>query len=230
MSGTLNGSVQAAAKAVLRQLVGHMTCESTEASLAQAAAAMLADRGYPDTWYYDCPALVLSGSRSKASLSGRDYEPASEPVGMRNLVTIDLSPRKGTAWGDCARSFYVEDGIARTKPISAEFLAGYELEHALHEKMRGFVRPDTSFHDLFEFSNALIREAGFENLDFAGNVGHSICGHLDDRLYIESANHHRLGEVEYFTFEPHIGRCDGQWGFKHENIYCFDASGTVLEL
>jgi Xaa-Pro aminopeptidase len=187
----LNKPVQAAAKDVLQQLVGHITPESTETSIATAAAAMLAERGYPDTWYYNCPAFVLLGSRSKASFSGRVYEPSTEPVGLRNLVTVDLSPRSGDIWGDCARSFY---------------------ESRLHRKMRAFVRPDTSFHDLYEFANAQIRQEGFENLDFLGNVGHSICQHRDDRQYIEAGNHRHLGEVACFTFEPHISQHGGRWG------------------
>jgi Xaa-Pro aminopeptidase len=226
----LNKPVQAAAKHVLQQLVGHITPESTETSIATAAAAMLAERGYPDTWYYNCPAFVLLGSRSKASLSGRVYEPSTEPVGLRNLVTVDLSPRSGDIWGDCARSFYVEEGVARVEPTTPEFVSGYEAESRLHRKMRAFVRPDTSFHDLYEFANAQIREEGFENLDFLGNVGHSICQHRDDRQYIEAGNHRRLGEVACFTFEPHISQHGGRWGFKHENIYYFDNSGAVMEL
>ncbi|MFM0289154.1 M24 family metallopeptidase [Paraburkholderia megapolitana] len=226
----LNKPVQVAAKEVLQRLAEHITPESTEASIATAAAAMLADRGYPDTWYYSCPALVLLGSRSKVSLSGRIYEPGSEPVGLWNLVTVDLSPRRGDVWGDCARSFYVEEGVARIEPVSPEFVSGYETERRLHQKMRLFVRPDTSFHDLYEFANEQIRVEGFENLDFLGNVGHSICARRDDRLYIEAGNHRRLGEVGCFTFEPHISQPGGRWGFKHENIYYFDDSGAVVEL
>jgi Xaa-Pro aminopeptidase len=228
----VNKPVQTAAKDVLQRLVGHITPESTETSIAAAAAAaaMLADRGYPDTWYYNCPAFVLLGSRSKVSLSGRAYEPGIEPVGLRNLVTVDLSPRSGDIWGDCARSFYIEEGVARVEPTSPEFVSGYETESRLHQAMRAFVRPDTSFHDLYEFANEQIREEGFENLDFLGNVGHSICQHRDDRQYIEAGNHRRLGDVACFTFEPHISQHGGRWGFKHENIYYFDESGAVHEL
>lgn len=226
----LNKPVQAAAKDVLQRLVEHITPESTETSIATAAVAMLAERGYPDTWYYNCPAFVLLGSRSKASLSGSVYEPGTEAVGSINLVTVDLSPRSGDIWGDCARSFYVENGVARVRPISPEFVSGHEAEVRLHQKMRAFVQPDTSFHDLYEFANEQIRDEGFENLDFLGNVGHSICQRRDDRLYIESGNHRRLGEVGCFTFEPHISQRGSRWGFKHENIYYFDDKGVVEEL
>lgn len=226
----LNQPVQAAAKAVLQRLAGRITPNSTERSIASAAAQMLAEAGYPDTWYYNCPAFVLLGARSKASLSGRSYEPGDEPVGLHNLVTVDLSPRSDDLWGDCARSFYVEDGVARQIPATVEFLSGYEAEQRLHQAMCSFVRPHTTFHELHEFANGLIRAAGFENLDFLGNLGHSICRSRDERLYIEAGNHRRLAEVACFTFEPHISERGGCWGFKHENIYYFRADGTVAEL
>lgn len=225
-----NKPVQAAAKDVLRRLVDEIAPESSETSIANAAKAMLVEAGFPDTWYYDCPAFVLLGSRSKVSLSGRVYEPGQEQVGSHNLVTVDLSPRRGHLWGDCARSFYVEHGVARSEPLSEEFAVGHKLELALHESMRAFVRRETTFHELYEYANKLIRAGGFENLDFAGNVGHSICEHRDDRLYIENGNHHRLSDVACFTFEPHIGRHGEAWGHKHENIYYFDESGSVKEL
>ncbi|XCY77636.1 M24 family metallopeptidase [Pseudomonas sp. CBR-F] len=117
-----NRVVQAAAKSVLQQLVTRITPQSTEASIAEMATQMLADCGYPQTWYYDCPAFVLLGSRSALSVSGRDYRPSDEAVGLHNLITVDLSPRAGNVWGDCARSFYVEGACAgrcRWGPSSA---------------------------------------------------------------------------------------------------------------
>ncbi|WP_248769690.1 M24 family metallopeptidase [Pseudomonas sp. MWU12-2345] len=230
MPAPLNLPVQAAAKSVLAQLVNHITPNSTEASIVRIAADMLTQLGYPDTWYYDCPAFVLLGSRSLASVSGRDYQPSEEAVGLRNLVTVDLSPRSGTVWGDCARSFYVEDGICRTMPLGDDFTRGYVAEQSLHDIMLRFVHPETTFNDLYELANESIIDAGFENLDFLGNVGHSICERRDQRLYIESGNNRRLGEVTCFTFEPHIRLRAGKWGYKHENIYYFDDDGAPCEL
>lgn len=225
-----NLPVQTAAKAVLQQLVKHITATSTEASIARFSAQALAQAGYPDTWYYDCPAFVLLGSRSVLSVSGRDYRPSDEAVGPHNLITVDLSPISGDVWGDCARSFYVEGGVCRAVPIGNEFGRGYEVERQLHERMCQFAQPQTTFHELYEFANDSIKTAGFENLDFSGNVGHSICGRRDDRLYIEAGNDRRLGDVSCFTFEPHIRQRGGVWGFKHENIYFFDNDGRATEL
>ncbi|WP_275629367.1 M24 family metallopeptidase [Pseudomonas sp. 273] len=226
----LNLPIQAAAKLVLTQLVNHITPSSSEASIVRIAAEMLAHLGYPDTWYYDCPAFVLLGSRSLASISGRDYRPSEETVGFQNLVTVDLSPRSGTVWGDCARSFYVEQGICRTSPLGKEFARGFDVEQHLHRAMLRFVHPSTTFNELYEWANELIIDVGFENLDFLGNVGHSICERREERLYIESGNDRCLGEVTCFTFEPHIRVRGGKWGYKHENIYYFDGAGVACEL
>lgn len=230
MPTPVNFPVQAAAKAVLQQLVEHITPTSTEASIARFAAQALGQSGYPETWYYDCPAFVLLGSRSVLSVSGRTYRPSDEAVGPHNLITVDLSPKSGDVWGDCARSFYVEGGVCRAVPIGDEFGRGYEVERQLHEMMCQFAQPQTTFHELYEFANDSIISAGFENLDFSGNVGHSICERRDDRLYVEAGNYRRLGEVGCFTFEPHIRQKERVWGFKHENIYFFDSNGGVSEL
>lgn len=225
-----NLPVQAAAKSVLAELVNYITPGSTETSIAQNAADMLTQAGYPDTWYYNCPAFVLLGSRSSASVSGRDYVPDKEKVGLQNLVTVDLSPRSGNIWGDCARSFFVEGGVCRSLPIGEEFTRGYETEKSLHEIMLQFVNPETTFNELYELANASIIDAGFENLDFLGNAGHSICERREQRIYIEAGNNRRLGEVSCFTFEPHIRLRTGKGGYKHENIYYFDESGKPREL
>jgi len=42
--------------------------------------------------------------------------------------------------------------------------------------------------------------------------------------------HTQPGDVAFFTFEPHILKCGGKWGFKYKNIYFFDTPGAVTEL
>lgn len=56
-----NDVVQTAAKRVLQRLIASITPDSTESSIARNAAQLLTEAGYPDTWYYDCPAFVLLG-------------------------------------------------------------------------------------------------------------------------------------------------------------------------
>jgi hypothetical protein len=58
--------VQRAAKAVLSVLAAKVSAADTEASIAASAYAELCRLGYPETWYYSCPALVLLGSRSNS--------------------------------------------------------------------------------------------------------------------------------------------------------------------
>lgn len=223
--------VQAAAKTVLGELGATIAASDTEATIAARSAHMLAARGLPDTWYYNCPAFVLLGSRSCLSISGRQYVAASEPVGHVNLVTVDLSPREGDVWGDCARSFVIEEGRCIAKPAEIAFTEGLQAEQRLHQWMRQYATPSTPAGDLFEAANAEIRRLGFENLDFAGNVGHSIVRDRADRVFLERGAEKPLGELGLFTFEPHICRASGGiWGFKHENIYYFDELGRVVEL
>jgi hypothetical protein len=66
--------------------------------------------------------------------------------------------------------------------------------------------------------NAGILDLGFENLDFAGNLDHTIEVHRNDRIYIELGSSMRLGDVTLFTFEPYIRRPGSLVGVKHKNI------------
>ncbi len=93
--------------------------------------------------------------------------------------------------------------------------------------MQEIVCPEMKFHELYEWTNDRIKTSGFENLDFLGNVGHSIATHRSDRQYIEAANHKRLGDVPFFTFEPHVREVGGRWGFKREDIFYFNESSRV---
>ncbi len=223
-------NIQNIAKQVLAALTTTITPLDTEKTIADRATAMMRKTGITQTWYYECPALILLGSRSCLSISGRSYTPAQEVVGNHNLVTVDLSPMLDGIWGDCARSFFIEDGRATLAPKSEEFRAGQQFLTALHAQMRIFAKPETTFHALFAWTNEKISAAGFENIDFLQNVGHSIASSRDQRQYIEEGNAHCLGDVPFFTFEPHVRLVGGQWGFKHENIFYFDAALLATEL
>ncbi len=221
--------MQSIAKSVLARLAASITPADSERSIASRATSLLASLGMEETWYHNCPALVLSGCRSCLSVSGREYQPSNEKVGMTNLVTVDLSPSSAGVWGDCARSFFVEGGQCVDVPKNPEFRRGADVQRELHESVRSFATPATTFQELFEFSNAQIRSLGFENLDFLGNVGHSIESSPGDRRYIQAGNGQQLGSVGLFTFEPHVRALGGSWGFKHENIYYF-SGGQLQEL
>ena len=92
-----------------------------------------------------------------------------------------------------------------------------------------FVTPKTTFEELFYYINSIIEQKGYINLDFMGNLGHSIVRQKSDRVYIEKENKITLGDVAYFTFEPHISIPNSKYGYKRENIYYFD-NGVIKEL
>jgi Xaa-Pro aminopeptidase len=223
-------AVQNAAKFVLEGLVSKISASDTEASITKAAYQALCALGFPETWYYNCPAFVLAGSRSCLSISGRDYVPSTEPIGQFNLVTVDLSPMRQSRWGDCARSFYVEEGRVVSEPVAPELVSGQRFLETLHTEMQHTVYPEMKFHELYDWANERIKASGFENLDFLGNVGHSIATRREDRQYIEAKNTHQLKDVPLFTFEPHVREVGGQWGFKHEDIFYFVQDGRVERL
>jgi Xaa-Pro aminopeptidase len=222
--------VQDAAKAVLSDLVSRLGPQDTEESIAAWAANAMRERGIGDTWYHDCPALVLLGSRSCESVSGRHYRPAAESVGEHNVVTVDLSPRVDDIWGDCARTYIVEEGRVVATPADTDHERAVSFLRQLHARMREFVRPATRFHELWEWSEQQICAAGFENLDFRGNVGHSLATRREDRRYIERGNHATPGGVHFFTYEPHVRARGGRWGYKHEDVFFFDELGNLQVL
>lgn len=86
-----------------------------------------------------------------------------------------------------------------------------------------------TFEDLYYRMNDIIVSEGFVNLDFLGNLGHSIEKKQEDRVYIEKGNRKKLSEVSYFTFEPHIARKGSVYGYKWENIY-YLVDGKLREL
>ncbi|MBR7792577.1 aminopeptidase P family protein [Undibacterium sp. FT147W] len=222
--------VQSAAKTVLQQMAGLITADDTEKSIAEKAHRLLQAQGYPDTWYHSCPALVLLGSRSCVSISGRDYQPNEERVGNDNLVTIDLSPTRDRFWGDCARSFPIENGRVTPTPQLIEFRNGLNFLKQMHQQMQALVGPQTTFGQLFDWANMRIRQNGFVNLDYRNNVGHSIANDKDQRQYIDSSNDIPLSEVGFFSFEPFIRLKGGKWGFKREGIFYFNDAGMLEEL
>jgi Xaa-Pro aminopeptidase len=222
--------IQNVAKLVLEELGPSIRSVDTERSIANRAVCLLEKHGITETWYHDCPALVLSGSRSCLSVSGKNYRPSDEPIGAFNMVTIDLSPLKAGIWGDFARSFFVEEGKSSIDPRACEFIHGMETEFSLHKAMLDYVTADTTFDELYQFANHSIVSKGYENLDYLNNLGHSIVDSLEERIYIENGNTLKLCDVEYFTFEPHVRKSGGSWGFKHENIYYFGLDGHAREL
>ena len=92
-----------------------------------------------------------------------------------------------------------------------------------------FAAPQTTFEELYYHINQLITDSVFINLDFLGNLEHSIVKDKNDRIYTEKGNKALLSSVDYFTFEPHISVQASKYGYKKENIYYFN-SGKLIEL
>jgi Xaa-Pro aminopeptidase len=200
----------------LHEIASFIQIGTTEKMIANECTRLLEKAGIKDWWYHGIPAFVLVGKRSILSISGRDYIPSDTQVQMGDLVTIDLSPEIDGYWGDCARSYTVDGAI------DAELSEGIEAEKQLHRLMQSIATPKMTMHDLYVFMNEEIKKLGYQNLDFKGNLGHSIEKEINKRRYIEAGNTTALGELLLFTFEPHISKLNSKHGFKRENIYYFE--------
>lgn len=182
--------------------------------------------GADSFWYWGIGAFVFAGQGTVHSVSGPEHVTPDYVLGDDELLTLDLSPERNGHWGDYARTIVLENGIALPNPLETcnpEWRAGLRVERLLHERLLEIALPAMTFSDLAESMNGEIEALGYENLDLHGNLGHSIAHSLDERVYLESGNTARLDSVGSFTFEPHVRRTGGDFGYKHEDIYRFEA-------
>ncbi len=194
-------------------------------SIRRVCEETLLELGADSFWYWDVGAFVFAGDETTISISGREYITSDRVIENNDIVTIDLSPQKGSIWGDYARTIIVENGkvVDNIELIeNQEWKSGLQMEDKLHSELLRFVTKETTFEELYNHMNRFIVENGFVNLDFMGNLGHSIVKNKEDRVYIEKGNRLKFGDVIYFTFEPHIAFPDSKYGYKKENIYFFD--------
>lgn len=221
--------VQSIAKATMSELQQIIKEGIAESEIVYRAEEIMRNKGIHSFWYHGKGAFVHVGRRTTISESGKDYMPTDTLVGRNDIVTIDLSPDLNTFWGDYARTLIVIDGnvieeyvLADIKNESAlEFLHGITTEKELHKVFIEFVKPDMTFEEVYLYMNEVIQGLGYINLDFSGNLGHTIEFNKDHRRYFESGNRMKLSEASLFTFEPHIKHLNGDYGFKRENIYYF---------
>lgn len=187
--------------------------------------------GADSFWYWDIGAFVFAGDETTISVSGKQYVTSSRIIGENDIVTIDLSPQCGNIWGDYARTIILENGVVTDKNnvSNVEWKKGLQMEDKLHQELVGFVNKETTFEELYYHINELILKEGFVNLDFMGNLGHSIVKDKNERVYTEKGNTQKISDVKYFTFEPHISIPSSKYGFKKENIYYFE-NGKLVEL
>ena len=185
--------------------------------------------GADSFWYWDVGAFVFAGDETTVSVSGKQYVTSDRIINENDIVTIDLSPQNDNIWGDYARTIILENGVIVDKADvnNVEWRNGLQMEDKLHKELLEFANIETTFEELYYHINEIITENGFINLDFMGNLGHSIVKNKGDRVYIEKGNKQKLNDVDYFTFEPHISIPRSKYGYKKENIYYFEDSKLV---
>ena len=187
--------------------------------------------GADSFWYWDVGTFIFAGDETTVSVSGTEYQTSDRIIAENDIVTIDLSPQIGDIWGDYARTIIVENGIVVNKDniFNKEWKNGLLMEDILHLELMDYATPNTTFEELYYHINGIIQEKGFINLDFLGNLGHSIVRDKKDRVYTKKGNNLSLNSVDYFTFEPHISIPGSKYGYKKENIYYFrNGKLTVL--
>ena len=200
--------------------------------IRQLCEDKMLELGADSFWYWDIGAFVFAGDETTVSVSGREYITSDRKIASDDIITIDLSPQNNNIWGDYARTLIIEDGsvVDDINNIRTdEWRAGLLMEEELHKELVAFATPQTTFEELYYHINKLITDRGFINLDFLGNLGHSIVKDKNDRIYTEKGNKALLSSVDYFTFEPHISVPNSKYGYKKENIYYFK-SGKLIEL
>ena len=223
--------IQNVAKKTMEFIKKNMRPGMTLLEIRTLCERKMMELGADSFWYWDVGAFVFAGDETTLSVSGKEYTTSRRGIAENDIITIDLSPQNGDTWGDYARTIIIENGkIVESDNVSnVEWKNGLLMEEYLHEKMCRFVTPKTTFEELYYYINNIIEKKSYINLDFMSNLGHSIVRQKSDRVYIEKGNKKALGDVTYFTFEPHISIPNSKYGYKRENIYYFD-NGVIKEL
>lgn len=224
--------VQEIAKNAIEFAKQHIKSGMSILDIRKICEDKMLELGADSFWYYNIGAFIFNGAETSISISGRKYVTSKSIVKDNDIITIDLSPQVNKVWGDYARTIVIEDGavvedIASIK--NDEWRLGLQTEDKLHDAILDFVTSETTFEELFYYMNDYIISCGYINLDFLGNLGHSIVNKKYKRIYIEKGNKKKLSDVKAFTFEPHIALPNSKYGFKKENIYYF-LNGELTEL
>ncbi|MCM3782039.1 aminopeptidase P family protein [Neobacillus mesonae] len=221
--------IQSIAKSTITELENEIKEGISEREIVRRAENIMRSKGVERFWYYGIGAFVHVGKRTVISESGKDYKPSDNLVRRDDIVTVDLSPELNNFWGDFARTFIVIDGKVSNETVlennktypALEFLEGMRTEKQLHIIFKEVIKPNMTFEEVFLHMNKVIEGADYLNLDFSGNLGHTIEFDKNKRKYFELGNKVKLSDVSYFTFEPHIKHKNGEYGFKKEDIYYF---------
>lgn len=232
MNIDLYSSMQNLNRAAVKYVADTMKTGMSLPYIKKLCEDYLLENGADSFWYWDVGAFIFAGDETALSVSGKDYQAADRIIQKDDIITIDLSPQRNNIWGDYARTLVFEDGVLCDeieKIKRDEWRNGLQMEEYLHQALNDAGTPDMTFEELYYYMNELIVKEGFINLDFLGNLGHSIVKDKKDRIYTEKGNRKRLSDVRMFTFEPHISIPNSQYGYKKEDIYYFE-NGRLIRL
>lgn len=232
MNIDLYSSMQNLNRAAVKYVADTMKTGMSLPYIKKLCEDYLLENGADSFWYWDVGAFIFAGDETALSVSGKDYQAADRIIQKDDIITIDLSPQRNNIWGDYARTLVFEDGVLCDeieKIKRDEWRNGLQMEEYLHQALIDAGTPDMTFEELYYYMNELIVKEGFINLDFLGNLGHSIVKDKKDRIYTEKGNRKRLSDVRMFTFEPHISILNSQYGYKKEDIYYFE-NGRLIRL
>lgn len=226
-----NHLAQQIARETLNELSEIICAGMSETDIERLVCERMIQKGSGPFWYHGVGALVLLGERSTLSLSARNYAPDPENcLKERDIVTIDCSPTFDGEWGDYARTFFLEEGrvVSEEDVSDAEFKKGLNAELELHRMLVEELSVDMTYEEAYFALSRRIEELGFINLDFHGNLGHSIETDEKKRICLEEGNKKTFRDYgKPFTLEPHIALKGGAFGYKRENIYCIDEDHFV---
>ncbi|MBR5341859.1 MAG: aminopeptidase P family protein [Erysipelotrichaceae bacterium] len=218
-----NRKAQRIASETLDELVKIVKPGMSEAEIEKIVCELMIEKGSGPFWYHGVGALVLLGDRSIESLSARNYTAVRDNcLKDTDILTVDCSPTFNGEWGDYARTIFLENGkaVSEDEVSLPEFRKGLDAELELHRSLKEEMNPDMTYEEVYLRLSERIKELGFINLDFHGNLGHSIETDEKKRICLEMGNKKTFREYgKPFTLEPHICIDGTKYGYKRENIY-----------
>ena len=221
-----NRKAQNIAKETLEELKSFLKAGMSEKDIEELVSNMMIEKGSGEFWYHGLGALVLIGDRSTISISARNYIPEeNNRLKDNDILSIDCSPTYDNQWGDYARTFFIENGrvVSYEKLENTDFKKGIDAEIQLHKMLIEELTVDMTYEEAYLLLSEKIKELGYINLDFHGNLGHSIEEDEKDRICLELGNKKTFREYgKPFTLEPHIALVNSNYGYKMENIYYID--------
>ena len=186
MNIDLYSSMQNLNRAAIKHVSDTMKTGMSLPYIKKLCEDYLLENGADSFWYWDVGAFIFAGDETALSVSGKDYQAADRIIQKDDIITIDLSPQRNNIWGDYARTLVFEDGVLCDeieKIKRDEWRNGLQMEEYLHQALIDAGTPDMTFEELYYYMNELIVKEGFINLDFLGNLGHSIVKDKKDRIY-----------------------------------------------